>query len=196
MTYRRGDHYTRRAREAGYAARSVYKLEEIQKKWKVLSRGQRVIDLGCAPGSWSRFAQECVGTAGSVVGVDLQEVGSFPGTFLCQDIYTLESSTLEELLGGKADVLLSDMAPATMGDSYTDHVRQVQLAQQALMVAREVVCKGGVFVCKVFEGADAGAFVDDVRQSFGTVKRLKPKATRGKSVEFFVVATEKKVESA
>ncbi len=192
MSYRRGDHYTRRARDAGYAARSVYKLEEIQKKWKVLSRGQRVIDLGCAPGSWSRFARECVGSTGSIVGVDLQEVGSFPGTFLCGDIYTLPISSMTEGLGGPADVLLSDMAPATMGDRYTDHVRQIQLAQQALVVALEVVCPGGSFVCKVFEGADAGSFVEELRVSFGKVKRLKPKATRGRSVEFFVVATQKK----
>ncbi|MEE2750685.1 MAG: RlmE family RNA methyltransferase [Myxococcota bacterium] len=192
MSYRRGDHYTRRAKDAGYAARSVYKLEEIQKKWKVLSRGQRVIDLGCAPGSWSRFARECVGTNGSVLGVDLQEVGSFPGTFLCADIYTLSVSSMLEGLGGAADVLLSDMAPATMGNRYTDHVRQVQLAEQALVVAREIVSPGGAFVCKVFEGADAANFVQEVRLSFGTVKRLKPKATRGSSVEFFVVATQKK----
>jgi len=192
MSYRRGDHYTRRAKDAGYAARSVYKLEEIQKKWKVLSRGQRVIDLGCAPGSWSRFARECVGKSGAVVGVDLQEVGGFPGTFLCGDIYALPVSSIAEALGGAADVLMSDMAPATMGNRYTDHVRQVQLAQQALVIAREVVGPGGAFVCKVFEGADAGGFVDEVRASFGTVKRLKPKATRGSSVEFFVVATQKK----
>jgi len=192
MTYRRGDHYTRRARDAGYAARSVYKLEEIQKKWKVLSRGQRVLDLGCAPGSWSRYARECVGAKGCVVGVDIQEVGSFPGTFLCQDIYTIEPLALAQELGGCADVLLSDMAPATMGDRFTDHVRQVQLAEQALRIARDTVCEGGAFVCKVFEGADAGAFIEEVRESFGAVKRLKPKATRGKSVEFFVVGTQKK----
>ncbi len=192
MSYRQPDHYSKKAKQAGYAARSVYKLEEIQNRWRVLAKGQKVLDLGCAPGSWSRYAREIVGQGGNIVGVDLQEVGSFPGTFLRGDIFEVEAETLREHLRGQADVLLSDMAPATTGSRFTDHVRQVELAQQALALSRELVREGGAFLCKVFEGEDAQGFVEDVRKSYGSVKRLKPKATRGRSVEFFVVATKRK----
>ena len=192
MSYRQPDHYSKKAKQAGYAARSVYKLEEIQNRWRVLAKGQKVLDLGCAPGSWSRYAREIVGQGGNIVGVDLQEVGSFPGTFLRGDIFEVEAEPLREHLRGQADVLLSDMAPATTGSRFTDHVRQVELAQQALALSRELVREGGAFLCKVFEGEDAQGFVEDVRKSYGSVKRLKPKATRGRSVEFFVVATKRK----
>ncbi len=192
MTYRQPDHYSKKAKQAGYAARSVYKLEEIQKRWRVLAKGQKVLDLGCAPGSWSHYAREHVGQGGVIVGVDLQEVGSFPGTFLQGDIFEVEAEILRGHLGGQADVLLSDMAPSTTGSRFTDHVRQVELAQQALALSLDLVREGGAFLCKVFEGEDAQGFVDDVRRSYGSVKRLKPKATRDRSVEFFVVATNRK----
>jgi len=192
MTYRRGDHYSKRAQQEGYAARSVYKLQEIQKKWRVLAKGQRVVDLGCAPGSWSRYAHEQIGHQGVLVGIDIQEVAGFPGVFLQTSIEEIGIEEMQMHLGGDADLIISDMAPSTTGNRFTDHVRQIALIEAGRDLALAVLKPGGHFVAKVFEGQDAHAFVQSLRSNFETVKRLKPKATRGRSVEFFVVAMGKK----
>jgi len=192
MTYRRGDHYSKRAQQEGYAARSVYKLQEIQKKWRVLAKGQRVVDLGCAPGSWSRYAHEQIGHQGVLVGIDIQEVAGFPGVFLQTSIEEIGIEEMQMHLGGDADLIISDMAPSTTGNRFTDHVRQIALIEAGRDLALAVLKPGGHFVAKVFEGQDAHAFVQSLRSDFETVKRLKPKATRGRSVEFFVVAMGKK----
>ena len=182
----RGDPYTRRAREQGYAARSVFKLDEIDRRFRLVRRGARVLDLGCAPGSWSRYL---AGRGARVVGVDLQAVEPFPGTFLHGDIEDLPAEALREALGGPADLVVSDMAPATTGARAADHFRQVELARLALGRAAELLVPGGAFVVKVFDGADAPAFVAEVRARFDAVRRVRPKAVRKVSREFFVVAT-------
>ena len=192
MSYKRGDHYSRRARKEGYSARSVFKLEEIQTKWRLLRRGARVLDLGCAPGSWSAYARECVGADGTVVGVDIQQVDGFPGTFLLGAIEDMSADKLREALGGPADVVLSDMAPTTTGDRFGDHVRQVELVGVALTLCEEILAPGGHLVGKVFDGQDAPAFVQRVRGLFAETRRFKPKSTRGSSVEFFVVGKKRK----
>ncbi len=188
-TYKTGDRFNQAAKEDGYRARSVYKLSEVQKRFRPLSQNQRVLDLGCAPGSWSRYAREQVGGNGVVVGLDLQHVPSLAGVTLLQgDAFDFPVDTLLEALGGPADVVLSDMAPNTTGDRFGDHVRQIRTARQALAVAESVLKPGGHFVCKVFDGEDAHDFVMDVRKQFGKVKRLRPEAVRRTSVEFFLVA--------
>ncbi|MEC7241526.1 MAG: RlmE family RNA methyltransferase [Myxococcota bacterium] len=192
MTYKKADHFSRRAQKEGYAARSVYKLQEMQQKWKFLKPGQRVVDLGCAPGSWSRFAQEQIGFGGVLVGIDIQEVAGYPGQFLQQSIEDTEVDPMRQLLGGDADVVISDMAPSTTGNRFTDHVRQIALIESGLHLALQLLRPGGSFVAKVFEGQDAQAFVQSLRSEFGSVKRFKPKATRGRSVEFFVAGMERK----
>lgn len=187
-SYKTGDRFNQKAKEEGYRARSVYKLSEIQKRFRPFKQGQRVIDLGCAPGSWSRYAQHQVGRKGAVVGIDIQEVSSLAGcTLLTADVYAITGAELVELLGGQADVVLSDMAPKTTGDRFGDHVRQIEIAQRALEVATETLVPGGHFICKVFEGEDAPGFVADVRKHFGKVKRIRPEAVRKESVEFFVL---------
>ena len=188
MSYRKADHFSRKAQKEGYAARSVYKLQEMDQKWQLFKRGQRVVDLGCAPGSWSRYAHEKIGFGGSLVGLDIQEVAGFPGHFLQQSIEDVDVDQVLSLLGGAPHAVISDMAPSTTGNRFTDHVRQIGLIEAGRDLALQVLLPGGHFVAKVFEGQDAQTFVQSLRPHFQSVKRLKPKATRGRSVEFFVAA--------
>lgn len=188
----RGDRFTAKAKEEGYAARSVYKLQEIQRRTSLLRRGQRVVDLGCHPGSWARYVAEQVGDSGVVVGVDLEETAIPRGRFLHRSVMELTPQELNEALGGLADVVLSDMAPRTTGDTFGDHVRQIELAQQAVHLALGVLRVGGHLVLKVFDGEDAHAFVQSIRPHFTHVKRVKPEAVRQVSREFFLVCTERR----
>jgi 23S rRNA (uridine2552-2'-O)-methyltransferase len=188
-SYKRGDRFTKQAREQGYQARSVFKLEEIDRRFKLLSRGQTVVDLGCYPGSWSRYAAERVGRTGMLVGVDLEEAQGIEGRFWVGSVYDVTAEQLLELADGQVDVLLSDMAPRTTGDRFGDHVRQIELVNRAQELMLQVLKPGGSFVAKVFEGQDAQGVINGLRPHFGKVKRVKPEAVRQKSVEFFVVCT-------
>lgn len=179
----RPDHWTRKAKDEGFPARSVYKLDEIDRAHHVIPRGGRVLDLGCTPGSWSRYAARMA----RVWGMDLNPPADYPGVYVPGSVLDIASEALRAALGGPADVVLSDMAPNTSGDRFGDHVRQIELARAAFELARAVLRPGGAFVAKVFEGEDAPAFVADVRRDFTTVKRMKPKAVRAESVEFYVI---------
>ena len=185
---RRPDHYTKKAKAEGFAARSVYKLEEIQRRFRILKGGARVVDLGCAPGSWSAYAASICGKR-RLVGMDITALEDYPGTFLHGSILEIPTETVETALGGPADVVLSDMAPYTNGNRFSDHIRQLELARAAFDTACRMLRPGGAFVVKVFDGQEAQAFTLSVRRRFSTVKRLKPPATRNESVEFFLVAT-------
>jgi len=185
---RRPDHFTKKAKAEGFAARSVYKLEEIQRRFRILKRGARVVDLGCAPGSWSVYAASICGKRW-LVGMDISAMDAYPGTFLHGSILEIPTEQVEEALDGPADVVLSDMAPFTNGNRFSDHIRQLELAQAAFDTACRLLRPGGAFVVKVFDGQDAQEFTVAVRRRFKTVKRLKPPATRNQSVEFFLVAT-------
>lgn len=185
---RQSDRFSRKAQAEGFAARSIYKLEEIDRKHHVVPRGGRVLDLGCAPGSWSQYVASRGGPGTRLVGIDLQEVRVYPGDFVQGSILEVPLASLIERLGGPADLVLSDMAPSTTGTRRLDHYRQIELAQMALEVARRALRPGGAFVVKVFEGEDAQAYFDEVRRSFTEVRRMKPEAVRRESVEFFVVA--------
>lgn len=187
---RRPDHYTRRAKSAGFAARSVFKLEEIDKRTRLLAGNMRVLDLGCAPGSWTQYAAKKVGPKGRVVGIDRRaiEFTAPQVTTLVGDIFETDAAVFLEAGGGPFDVVLSDMAPDTTGDRFTDHVRSVDLCRRALYVADALVRPGGAFVCKVFEGGDVPDLVTEVRARYGKLKRIKPKSTRSDSVELFIVA--------
>ena len=188
--YRKPDRFTVQAKEEGYAARSVFKLKELQDKHHVLRAGHRVVDLGCAPGSWLVYAAEVVGRTGLVVGVDIQEPTSRPGPVLVKSVLEVTPDELREALGGAgANVVLSDMAPNTTGDPTGDHFVQIELVTQARDLAVALLEPGGAFVCKVFDGQDAHAFVMSLRTWFTEVKRARPEAVRKNSREFFVVAT-------
>lgn len=184
---KRSDHWTRKAKDEGYAARSVYKLVEIDKRCQVFARGLAVLDLGCSPGSWSLYARERIGRDGVLVGIDLTETPDYPGHQHVGSILEISREALLAPLGGQADLVLSDMAPFTTGTRLTDHVNQIELARMARDVALDCLRPGGHFVVKVFDGEDAHAYVQSLRPHFDKVRRVKPEATRDQSVEFFVV---------
>jgi 23S rRNA (uridine2552-2'-O)-methyltransferase len=186
--YRKPDRFTRQAKEEGYAARSVFKLREIQQRCRILRPGQRIVDLGCAPGSWLAYAAEVAGPSGVVLGVDIEEPTVRPGPVLVKSVYDVTADEIVAALGGPADVVLSDMAPRTTGDPTGDHFVQIELATRAFELACAVLAPGGAFACKVFDGQDAHGFVQRVRASFGELRRVRPEAVRQNSREFFVVA--------
>lgn len=184
------DQYFRKAKREGYVARSAYKLLEINDKKGLIRKGDRVLDLGCAPGSWLQVAAELVGSKGSVVGVDLNPVaGDFgPNVFTMEgDAFAVDAATLLGE-GGRFDVVLSDMAPSTSGD-LSDHFRSVEMCDRVLELAPSVLKSGGSIAMKVFEGE---AYPDLLRRTGGLfrgVKGFKPKATRDVSREMYVIAT-------
>jgi 23S rRNA (uridine2552-2'-O)-methyltransferase len=185
------DHYTRRAKKEHYPARSVYKLQEIQQKHQLIQKGFKVLDLGCAPGSWLLYAAKITGGRGRVVGVDLKPVrGQFPAHV---EIITADVSTLDlDSLGADFNVVLSDMAPATTGHKDMDAARSYNLCESALGIAHSVLRPGGSFVCKIFQGADFKSFSDIVKAGFNELKIFKPRSSRKASREIFVIGKGKK----
>jgi len=183
------DHYTRQARKDKYPARSAYKLKEIQQKNRIIRKGDAVLDLGCAPGSWLKYAAEVAGPTGRVVGIDLKPVT----IDLPDQVEVLTGDIYEMLAGLQADagtgynVVLSDMAPATTGNKHVDAARSMGLCEAALYVAKDVLRPGGRFVCKIFQGPDFQAFVAEVRQSFKKHKIFKPQSSRKASREIFII---------
>jgi len=190
---RHQDHFGKKAKADGFAARSVYKLEEIQKRFSVIPRNGRVLDLGCSPGSWTNYVKQVGGPDTRAVGIDLDEVAGYRGHQFVGSVFDVSDEDILEALGGPPDLVMSDMAPRTSGNRFTDHVRQMELAEQAHVLAARLLAPGGHFIAKVFEGEEAPDFVSRVRLGFGKTKRVKPKATRKESVEFFVVAMGRKV---
>lgn len=191
----KADRFTKQARDEGYAARSVFKLKEVQQRFRILQARQRVVDLGCSPGSWSRYVLEVIGKRGALVGVDIAEPQFVGGTVLHRSVTEVSSDEIRSALGGPAHVVLSDMAPRTTGNLLGDHVEQIALAQCALDLAVALLLPGGSFLVKVFDGEDAPAFVAGMRPFFGKVKRLRPGAVRRESREFFVLGSDFKPPS-
>ena len=185
------DHYTRRAKKERFPARSVYKLQEIQQKHQLIKKGNKVLDLGCAPGSWLLYAAKLTGNKGRVVGIDLKSVtGQVPAhaQMIKADVFTLDV----ESLGNDFNVVLSDMAPATTGHKDVDAARSYNLCETALSIAQSVLVPGGSFVCKIFQGPDFKAFADVVRAGFNEQKIFKPRSSRKASKEIFVIGMGKK----
>jgi len=187
------DYYFKKARKHGFPARSVYKLEEARKKHRFLKPGQTILDLGAYPGSWSKYAAGVAGPKGLVVAVDIQKPGVMPDNVcvLQRDVYDLKVSELREI-SPYFDVVLSDMAPKTTGRKDVDHFRSIALAERALVLARELLKPGGTFFCKVFQGEDFPSFRDNCRESFRSVRVVKPKSSRPESVELFLLCTGRK----
>lgn len=185
------DHYFKKAKKENYPARSVYKLQEINKRFDILRKGQKVLDLGAAPGSWTLFAAKKVSDEGHVLGVDIQSTETeFPSnvTFLQADVF--EDSP--ELLGAMEphlpfDLIISDMAPKTTGIKFTDQARSVELCERARDLLPKRLKKGGNFVVKIFEGPDIKEYRDSLNAIFSKVKTFKPKSSRAESKEIFVV---------
>jgi 23S rRNA (uridine2552-2'-O)-methyltransferase len=183
------DHYTRQAQKEHYPARSVFKLAEIQKKHRIIARGDRVLDLGCAPGSWLLYASQQTGPAGILVGVDLTPVTvTMPANVrtIVGDIYELRQ-TADQHFGSGFQVVLSDMAPSTTGDKSGDAARSFELCQAALAVADALLRTGGHFVCKIFQGEDFKIFSDQVKTRFDRMHIFKPQSSRKASREIFII---------
>jgi 23S rRNA (uridine2552-2'-O)-methyltransferase len=185
------DPYVARAKREGYRSRAAFKLLEIDEKYNLLKPGQRVVDLGAAPGGWAQIAARKVGAKGRVVGIDLLHIDPMPGVDFLELDFLDESAPaqLMELLGGPADVVMSDMAANTTGHKKTDHLRIMGLAEAAIFFAREVLAPGGSFIAKVFQGGTEGQLLADLKRDFAVVRHVKPAASRAGSAELYVMAT-------
>jgi len=183
------DHYARRAREEKWFARSVYKLQEIDRRFKLIKKGDRLLDLGCFPGSWSQYGLKRAGTQGEVVGIDLvrpDRLFAENFRFIQADVFTLDPARLGREWG-VFDVVMSDLAPKTTGIKGTDASRSMELALQARNLALAVLKRGGRFVCKIFEGEDVKPFRAEVSDHFEATRLLRPEATRKGSREVYLV---------
>ncbi len=188
------DKWARLAKEKGYPARSVFKLKEIQERFKLIKPGHKILDLGASPGSWSQFACEIVGKEGKVVGVDIEPVKfkSTLFTFIQKDVFTLSPEDFAPLKIEKFDLILSDMAPKTTGIDFSDHLRSVELVLKALDLAKAFLKKGGNMVVKIFDGPELKKVQREFEKSFENVKIFRPTATRKGSKELFIIAFNKK----
>lgn len=187
---RRDDHYHKLAVEEGYRSRAVYKLFQMDQKYKILKSGDVVLDLGASPGGWMQAARVLVGEKGYVLGVDLKEIKSFEEpnvTSIVADAEKLEPADLATRLPRKLNVLISDMSPNVSGVWSLDHIRQLDLARMAFRLSTQLLNPGGNFVVKVFQGEFFKVFLDDVRNHFKIVRVVKPKATRSTSAEMYLV---------
>lgn len=191
MTFKVQDHYFKKAKQENYLARSIYKLEEINQKYKVLKKGDLVLDLGYYPGSWIQYTSKIVGPKGQIIGVDIQEKNKslqhLPNVVLYQkDAFALD--LLEQVqLNSKVQVLLSDMAPSTTGIKSVDQARSLDLVVKIFEIMPVFLEKKGNVVIKVFEGPDSHTFLKSQKHFFEKMEFLRPKSTRSVSKEFFVI---------
>jgi 23S rRNA (uridine2552-2'-O)-methyltransferase len=185
------DPYFQKAKAEGYRARSAYKLLQIQERFHVLRKGQVVVDLGAAPGSWSQVASRIVGSQGRTLALDLQPIEPIPDVLILQGDMTAPEVQAELLqaAGGPVDAVLSDAAPNTSGIRDVDHALSVELVYAALNLARRSLKPGGHFVAKVFEGGDLPQLIVDLGRHFERVKPYHPEASRRESREVFLVCT-------
>jgi 23S rRNA (uridine2552-2'-O)-methyltransferase len=190
LTRQLNDPYVAEAQRQGYRSRAAFKLQQLDERFHLLKRGQRVVDLGCAPGGWSQVAAEKAGGSGVVVGIDLQETDSLPGVTLLHGDFRDEGvrAQIRAVLGGPADLVLSDMAAPATGHAATDHLRVVALAEDAFALAETLLKPGGAFVAKVFQGGAAGDLLAALKKAFAEVRHAKPAASRAESAETYVVA--------
>lgn len=191
MGFKVKDHYFKKAKKEQFFARSIYKLEEIDKKYSVLNKGDIVLDLGYFPGSWAQYTSKVVGKSGLVVGSDIQPINEkllkLDNIKLFEkDVFNIDGP--EDLELDKAfDCVLSDMAPKTTGIKDVDQARSLDLVEKTFSLLPKVLKVGGNFVIKVFDGHDAQVYLKSQKDRFGQFKYLKPKSTRSVSKEFFVI---------
>jgi 23S rRNA (uridine2552-2'-O)-methyltransferase len=186
------DHYSMRARKEGFAARSIYKLQEIQQKHSVIRSGGRVLDIGAAPGSWSQYAGSIVGPRGLVVAVDISPLDDLEGLPnvepMVGDIY--DPAVVEAIRSrGPYDAIISDAAPRTTGNRSVDTSRSAALVEQVISLCPEMLSAGGALVAKLFQGGEEQALLAQIRSLFATGRLVKPRASRSESFEAFLVGT-------
>ena len=189
------DEYVKKAQKEGYRCRAVYKLIEITDKNKIITKGDRILDLGAAPGGWSQVVSKIVGQTGQVIASDILPIEEIPGVDFLQGDFT-ESSVYEKLLsmtkGQKMNTVLSDMAPNMSGQLSVDQPKSMYLAELALEIAIKMLMSNGHFVVKVFQGDGFDAYVQIARQTFKKVAIKKPKASRARSKEVYLLASQLK----
>ena len=185
------DPYVARAKREGFRSRAAYKLIEIGDKARFLKKGARVVDLGAAPGGWSQVAARRVGAQGQVVAIDVLPMDAVAGVDFAQlDFLSADApKKLQALLGGPADVVLSDMAANATGHAKTDHLKIMGLVEAAADFAREVLAPGGTFLAKVLQGGTEAALLTALKRDFKSVKHVKPAASRSDSAELYLLAT-------
>jgi 23S rRNA (uridine2552-2'-O)-methyltransferase len=185
------DEYVKKAKEMGYRSRSTFKLVEIQQKDKIIKPGMNVIDLGAAPGGWSDFARKIIGKKNKVIALDLLPIDPIDGVDFIQGDFR-EDEVLDELYrvldGEPVDLVMSDMAPNISGNKEMDQPRSIYLAELALDTAQTVLTKGGTFLIKMFQGAGFDEYKRAVGESFSSVVIRKPKSSRARSKEVYILA--------
>lgn len=193
MAYNPKDYFFHKAKKENYAARSVFKLEEIDRRYRILKPAMKILDLGAAPGSWSQFSSQKIGQKGRILGIDLQPVKlTLPNAvFIAADLrdLNLEDTMKAQGIDPPFDLVLSDMAPKTTGIRVADQARSLELCELALQTARRFLKPGGGFVCKMFHSDEFEAFRRQVRESFAKVDFLRPESTRKESKEIFFIAS-------
>lgn len=182
------DPYVQRAKQDGYRSRAAYKLIELDERFKLLKKGDRIVDLGAAPGGWVQVALKK--GASHVVGVDLLEMDPIEGAIMMQQDFTTDDAPakVKAALGGPADAVISDLAPWTTGHKSTDHLRIVALVELAAQFALETLKPGGVFVAKVFQGGTEDDLLAMLKPRFETIRHAKPPASRSESAETYLIA--------
>jgi 23S rRNA (uridine2552-2'-O)-methyltransferase len=195
-TYKGGDAFTREARQRGFPARSVFKLEEIDRRVRLLRPGQRVLDLGAAPGSWALYAAKKIGPSGKLVAIDLEPIAvPLPehAIAIVGDAFALDDVVAEH---GPYDVVLSDMAPRTTGNRLGDQTKSFELFMHALAVAERLLRPGGAFVGKIFMGEDLPKAKAETKRLFTEERGIRPEGTRATSYEMFLVGLGRKIVSS
>ncbi|HEY8079334.1 MAG TPA: RlmE family RNA methyltransferase [Labilithrix sp.] len=191
--YKKPDRFAKQAKQEGYPARSVYKLEEIDRRVRLLKQGMRVLDLGAAPGSWTMYAAQKIGRGGKLLAVDLQPLEiALPENvvFVQGDALALDSDALA--MFAPYDVVLSDMAPSTTGNRLGDQTRSYELFMRALAVAEKLLAPRGAFVGKIFMGEDFPLAQKEAKRLFNEARALRPEGTRTNSYELFLVGQDRK----
>lgn len=186
----RKDYYYKKAKREKYRSRAAYKLKQLNGKFKIIKKGNKVLDLGAAPGGWMQVLREFVGGDGFVLGVDLNEIRppktdnvvTIKGDFTTPEVVEQIKEKIE-----KADVVVSDASPDISGVWDIDHIRSVELSRSALSLAKDVLKPGGNFLIKVFQGSEVDDYFREVKEAFNYAKRTKPKASRDKSAEIYIV---------
>jgi len=195
-TEKKREHFYKEAKRVGYRARSAFKLQQIQKRFHILSKNDVVVDLGAAPGGWSQVTKEFVGENGTVIAADLSAMNPLECVQFIQCDLT-KAETIEQIKGlmdrRQADVVLSDMSPDISGSYSVDQARSAWLCECALGAAEQLLKPNGHFICKIFEGEDTKEFLEKVRQRFTNVKLFSPEASRKSSSEVYIIAKSYKI---
>jgi len=185
------DPFVKQAKKEGYRGRAVYKLKEMDQEFNLLQGRKNIVDLGAAPGAWCQYITEIIGHQANIVAVDLKEIEAVDGVTFIQGDFT-DDDTLQKILDyigtNKVDVVLSDMAPNTIGHSKTDHIRIIAILEMALDFSIRNLADGGDFIAKVFQGGAEKDLLDTAKKYFTKVKHFKPQASRKGSPEMFMVA--------